>query len=280
MSVATAELPSKRMGLDEAFDRLLALPQSREEPWTLPNLNSFRPRHLLMARSIEKYLTGPRTSIADIGCHNGFFLRLSEGLGFTRFLAVDYFEIPPERSYLTGLAGVEHVRSNFNADHFLASQADASVDCVVSTEVFEHLYNHPLGYLLECWRVLRPGGLLLLTTPNPCTLANAWRMTNGRSYSWGGVAFARTPKITPDGLPLAVWDIHFREYAPSELAEVVNDLPGVQVLERGFVATAPDPSSSILKRLAKSTQWALGLGRARAFCTTQYMILKKGDAKD
>ena len=43
--------------------------------------------------------------------------------------------------------------------------ADASFDLVVSFEVFEHL-EQPDTYLGECRRVLRPGGRLVLSTPN------------------------------------------------------------------------------------------------------------------
>jgi SAM-dependent methyltransferase len=266
--------PTKQR-LEQAFERLYASPCLDGERYGRSALSVFRPRHLAMARAIEKHLAGPRETIADIGCQNGFFLRLSSELGFRRFLALDYFSIPPERSFLTGLEGTEFVKANFNEDRFLAPLGDASVDCVVSTEVFEHIYHHPSGYLAECWRVLRPGGLLLLSTPNPCTLANSVRLTRGQAMSWGGVDFANTPKITPDNGPLAVWDIHFREYAPSELAEIVAELPGVSVVERGFLSSGPDPASHAGKRGLKSLQWTIGLGRWRPLCTTQYMILKK-----
>ncbi len=43
--------------------------------------------------------------------------------------------------------------------------ADAAFDVVISFEVFEHLEDAE-GYLSECCRVLRPGGRLLLSTPN------------------------------------------------------------------------------------------------------------------
>src|SRR5579883_2175007 len=224
LMATTATAPS--LDLDQIYDQLLASPFLDLDRYSRPTLNVFRPRHLLMARAISRYLEGPRRTIADIGCQNGFFLRLSASLGFERFVAVDYFPVEPERSFLTGMTGVEFLKSNFNGDRFLDALPDASVDCVVSTEVFEHLYHHPLGYLRECWRDLRPGGLLLLSTPNPCTLANAWRLATGRAISWGGVDFARTPKITGDNQPLAVWDIHFREYAPSELETIVAELPG------------------------------------------------------
>src|SRR5205823_3548256 len=42
--------------------------------------------------------------------------------------------------------------------------SDASVDVVVSFETIEHLYDHQ-RFLSEIRRVLRPGGLLMLSTP-------------------------------------------------------------------------------------------------------------------
>src|SRR5687767_9206301 len=42
--------------------------------------------------------------------------------------------------------------------------AEGSVDAVLSTEVLEHVED-PQTYLSECFRVLRPGGRMLLSTP-------------------------------------------------------------------------------------------------------------------
>jgi SAM-dependent methyltransferase len=57
---------------------------------------------------------------------------------------------------------------------------DAEFDAVLSTQVLEHVED-PRIYLSECWRVLRPGGRLLLSThgvfpyhPDPVDL---WRWT-------------------------------------------------------------------------------------------------------
>jgi SAM-dependent methyltransferase len=57
---------------------------------------------------------------------------------------------------------------------------DASVDAVLSTQVLEHVED-PALYLAECFRVLRPGGRMLLSThgimvwhPDPVDL---WRWT-------------------------------------------------------------------------------------------------------
>lgn len=50
----------------------------------------------------------------------------------------------------------------------------ASFDYVVSVEGIEHIENH-FAFLREVRRVLRPGGLLLLTTPNVLSVESRWR---------------------------------------------------------------------------------------------------------
>ena len=245
------------------YDELLRSPRLDHDPWSRPNLETFRPRHLKICEAIGKYLEGPGNSIADIGCHNGFFLRLASTLGFERFVAVDYFEIAGERSFLSELNGVEFLTANFNEDYFLQPLRDKSLDVVVSTEVFEHIYHHPLGYLHECMRVLRPGGLLLLSTPNPCTLANAARLVVGKEISWGSVKFALTPKLDSEGAPPALWDIHFREYTQDALREIIGKLDGAEIVEQGFLANGVRASASLVNRLAisfvsKSAAWDVG----------------------
>lgn len=47
---------------------------------------------------------------------------------------------------------------------------DGSVDVVVNFQVIEHLWDQPL-FIRECARVLRPGGRLLISTPNRITFS-------------------------------------------------------------------------------------------------------------
>ena len=46
--------------------------------------------------------------------------------------------------------------------------ADSSVDIVINFQVIEHLWDQP-QFVSECARVLRPGGRLLMSTPNRIT---------------------------------------------------------------------------------------------------------------
>lgn len=70
---------------------------------------------------------------------------------------------------------------------------DQGFDAVLSTQVLEHVQN-PRLYLRECWRMLRPGGRLLLSThgvfsyhPDPVDL---WRWTcEGLRFEVGDAGF-------------------------------------------------------------------------------------------
>jgi SAM-dependent methyltransferase len=90
----------------------------------------------------------------------------------------DFFPAPIE--YVgADLEGNDEAAVNLNPDGTLPVD-DRSFDAVLSTQVLEHVQD-PRVYLRECWRVLRPGGRLLLSThgffpyhPDPVDL---WRWT-------------------------------------------------------------------------------------------------------
>ncbi|MEJ7647277.1 MAG: class I SAM-dependent methyltransferase [Chryseolinea sp.] len=74
----------------------------------------------------------------------------------------------------------------------LSGLADNAYDAVVSFQVIEHIQDD-VSYLREIWRVLRPGGIALFTTPNK-------RMS-----------LSRNP-----------W--HIREYFPEELTAIAHEI--------------------------------------------------------
>ena len=73
----------------------------------------------------------------------------------------------------------------------------ASVDAVLFCELFEHLHLNPFHTLKEIFRVLRPGGLFLLTTPNLRRVETLSRLWHG----WG--AQPPVSRDVPRALPLA-----------------------------------------------------------------------------
>lgn len=100
--------------------------------------------------------------VLEAGCGEGYGADLLAGVA-RRVVAVDY-----------DAATVAHVRTRYPAVEVVAANLaalplpDASVDAVVNFQVIEHLWDQP-HFIAECFRVLRPSGVLLISTPNRIT---------------------------------------------------------------------------------------------------------------
>jgi len=96
------------------------------------------------------------------------FLDHFSGETFDQFLDYGCGGSPYRPLFKTG----KYIRADYvdcgNLDFLITpdggiSLADNSCDCVLSTQVLEHVFS-PQKYLSEAFRVLRPGGKLILTT--------------------------------------------------------------------------------------------------------------------
>ena len=107
--------------------------------------------------------------VLDIGCAFGTLLAYCSNLGFKTY-GIDFV---PQDLYL----GIS-IRDKYQIDYFQLNVekdsfpfADGEMDIVVMTEVLEHLHFQPLDVLNKIGRVLKRGGLFLLTTP---ALGRTW----------------------------------------------------------------------------------------------------------
>ncbi|RJQ71888.1 class I SAM-dependent methyltransferase [Pseudonocardiaceae bacterium YIM PH 21723] len=132
---------------------------------TVPGLdveNYWFRRHEAAYIALRQFCAG--AVVLEAGCGEGYGADLIAGVARS-VLALDYDEqaiAHVRRTY----PQVRAVRTN------LASLpvAGGSVDVVANLQVIEHLWNQE-EFLAECARVLRPGGLLLCTTPNRITFS-------------------------------------------------------------------------------------------------------------
>ncbi len=109
------------------------------------------------AVDVRRHCTGGR--LLDVGCAYGFLLRRFEG-DFETF-GVDVSEHAIEEARKTAPGSQLQVHNVLEPLPF----ADRSFDVVTITDLLEHVPGTP-GILAEVARVLRPGGILYITTPN------------------------------------------------------------------------------------------------------------------
>jgi len=89
---------------------------------------------------------------------------------------------------------VTNLDSEF-ADSIIAS--GEKFDALVAIEIIEHLEN-PFRFIRECAKLLRPGGLLFLTTPNVESVSSRLMfLYTGRLSSFGAYETVRPAHITP-----------------------------------------------------------------------------------
>lgn len=93
--------------------------------------------------------------------------------------------------------------------------APGTLDYVVFSEVLEHLPYAPRAVLAEIAALLRPGGRLLLTTPNIARLANIELLAAGESIH------EAIPDL-PMGIEMGSGLEHVREYSIREVVEAIE----------------------------------------------------------
>ena len=70
---------------------------------------------------------------------------------------------------------------HFNVERDPFPYDDETFDVVLFCEILEHLLSDPVHALLEIRRVLKPGGTLIITTPNVARLENVRKMIAGQN---------------------------------------------------------------------------------------------------
>jgi SAM-dependent methyltransferase len=132
---------------------------------TLPGIateNYWFRRHEAAYLFAQPYVAGQ--SVLEVGCGEGYGTALLAATA-SRVLGVDY-----------DAETVAHAAANYpQAAFVLANLAalpvpSASVDVLATLQVIEHVWNHR-EFVQECLRALRPGGLLIVTTPNRLTFS-------------------------------------------------------------------------------------------------------------
>lgn len=156
--------------------------------------------HLLdLVAALRQVIPSKPLRLLDFGCGSSPYRSLFPSAEYVR---ADY--LPSE--------GIDYV---IGEDQLIPTSA-ASFDLVLSTQVLEHVKN-PALYLAECYRVLKPGGMLILTThglfeDHGCPYDFRRWTADGLTYELTSASFKveEMKKLTTNGRAIA---FIFHQYA-------------------------------------------------------------------
>ncbi|KMO78617.1 MAG: class I SAM-dependent methyltransferase [Mycolicibacterium rufum] len=165
----------------------MALTGERTVPGVAEENYWFRRHEVVYRRLLDRCRD---RDVLEAGCGEGYGADLIADVA-RGVIGLDYDE-----------SAVAHVRARYprvdmrHGNLAALPLADESVDVVVNFQVIEHLWDQG-QFVAECRRVLRPGGLLLMSTPNRITFS--------------------------PGLDTPVNPFHTRELNAAELTELLVD---------------------------------------------------------
>jgi len=131
----------------------------------------------------------------------------------------------------------------FDAEKDPFPYADGHFSTVLCCELIEHLPSDPMHMLSEINRVLKPGGALVLTTPNIASI----RAVSAILQGFHPMLFPAYIRPNPEGETEAR---HNREYSPREIKDLLeNSGFEIAALETGPFRELPTPEHAWVEHL-------------------------------
>lgn len=134
----------------------------------------FVQRRWLFEKLIREAGIKPTAAVLDIGTGTGANLRLLHDMGFSNVTGIDPSSHAARWCAAKGLGDVRQ------GDARALPLDDASIDFVMATDVVEHVEEDDIA-LKEIARVLRPGGLALITVP---AFQSLWGLQDVKSFHY------------------------------------------------------------------------------------------------
>lgn len=133
-------------------------------------------RESRVRRAVELLVRDRPGLLLDVGCKDGAVGALLQAYGW-RVIGLDQAEVHLNEASrrLSGAVAVDVTD--------VLPVRSAAADAVFAGEIIEHVIDTD-AFLSELWRVLRMGGLLVLTTPNLASLENRVRLLLGKYPIW------------------------------------------------------------------------------------------------
>jgi len=213
----------------------------RREEWIRGSLTAAGTK-LRALRFICRRGTGSSSaSLLDVGAQIGSLVVYAAALGI-RPAAVDLAYFHEKFAKASRTFGVDYRACDVLQEEL--PLADDSFDYVTYLDVIEHHHRSPKRVLDEIHRVLKPGGCLIITTPNQASIYNRLRLLRGGSVSDPFEYFFKA------AAEMDPYPGHHREYVRGELRAALGET-GFRVLECRAVDEDFKPQYLLAKRGGK-----------------------------
>ncbi len=211
------------------------------ETWVAPEARSYAAQHKSrFVHTIEMTPAGDESkSVLEMGAYLQITAALKFHLGYGTVRGcyfgesgrVDHRSIVSETGE-TFACDIDH----FDAERDIFPYADGSFDTVLCCELIEHLGADPMHMMSEINRILKPGGHLVLTTPN----LGSMRAISAILQGYHPMLFPAYIRPRKEGEEAEAR--HNREYVPLEIHHLLTD-SGFEVvrLETGEFVDEPHP---------------------------------------
>jgi SAM-dependent methyltransferase len=209
----------------------------------------FETHHTRLAKTLEMIPPGgPSTRILEMGAYMQITPALRYKLGYGEVRGCYYGPAGRvDQRVATSETGetFECFIDHFDAEKDCFPYPDGHYDTVLCCELIEHLGADPMHMMAEIHRILKPGGRLLLTTPNAVSLRAIGAILQG--YHPGFFTAYIRPSARGETEAR-----HNREYAPGEIRALLeNSGFTVERLESGEFREEPHPEFGWVRHLLR-----------------------------
>ena len=256
MTKATAATPPGRAQDFEAFLRSLDLPE-----------NGLRYLEESMSRLVRTLMLVPPGARSDAVLELGAYMQMTPALacllGYGEVRGAYFGPLGQTDSKVSTIDGKEIFRCEvdlFDVERDRFPYEDGRFQTVLACEIIEHLVLDPMHMLLEIRRVVRPGGTLVLTTPNVTSFTSVSRIL---TQSGNPQVYSQYPN--PEGEGRESESPHVREYAPQELREAVESA-GFEIISL-VTARAGSFDAEEIEALLRANGYSGDLRGEQMYCT-------------
>ncbi len=187
-------------------------------------------RYLFSLELLQSLPDFEKKTFLDIGTGIGIMPLALHNLGVD-VSGLDYFIFPESDNKMFGISEIDTLQKIWSENNVKVYNSNIynaelppdlqPVDVIISEAMIEHLKD-PKKFFTAAQQLLKPGGYLLLTTPNSATLLKRLRFLLGRSPNWPVDEFFETGENFTG---------HWREYTMKELVYMCEK-SGFEVVEK------------------------------------------------